>query len=167
MKKILMALSIASTFAINAQAADNNFTCNFVQGDNRHGQTIKYNIKTNQYGQIESTYISLPLYAIATGPLANTNSQIAYRKQIMLSQDGSIPPDGAITSFYGVNPGEEVTYKGNMIYGISNGDSIMSARFDSNTGKLEIMTQGHNAVHKSYHWMGSFWQCYRSQNLVR
>ena len=167
MKKLLIALSIASAFATNVQAAENNFTCNFVKGDNRHGQTLKYNIRTNQYSQVESIYISLPLYAIARGSQANTNNQMAYRKQIMLNRDGSIPPDGRITSFYGVNPGEEVTHKGNLIYGIANGDSIMSATFDSNTGKLETMTQGHDAVHKSYHWMMSFWQCYRSQNLVR
>jgi hypothetical protein len=166
MKKLLVGLCLAASFSSSAYAGENNFTCNFTNGDHRHGQTIKYSVKTNQYNQIEHTYISLPLFAIATGPSAN-NGQFAYRKQIMVTQMGNILDDGKITSFHGSDPGKEVSYNGQYVYGLAIAESILSVTFDSNNGQLSVMTTSHPSVHKSYHHYTSFWQCHKAQSLIQ
>ena len=166
MKKLLIGLCLAASFFNSAYAGENNFTCNFTSGDNRHGQTLKYSVKTNQYNQVEYTYISLSLAAIATGPSAN-NGQFAYRKHIMVSEMGNILDDGRITSFHGADSGKEVYYKGQYVYGLSMGSSILSVSFDTLSGQLEVMTGSHPSVHKSYHHYMSFWQCHKAQSLIQ
>ena len=104
--------------------------------------------------------------AIATGPSAN-NGQFAYRKHIMVSQMGNILDDGKITSFHGADSGKEVYYKGQHVYGLSMGETVISVSFDSLSGRLEVMTGSHPSVHKSYHYYMSFWQCYKAQSLIQ
>jgi hypothetical protein len=166
MKKLIINLCLAASFSSLAYAGENNFTCNFTSGDNRHGQTLKYSVKTNQYNQIEYTYISLPLSAIATGPSTN-NGQFAYPKHIMVSQMGTIVDTGIITSFHGAESGKEVSYKGQYVYGLSMEEAISSVSFNSLNGRLEVMTGSHPSVHKSYHHYMSFWQCYKAQSLIQ
>jgi hypothetical protein len=167
MRKLLITLGLlAACYSSSTYAGENNFTCNFISGDNRHGQNLKYSVKTNQYNQVEHTYISLPLFAIATGPSAN-NGQFAYRKQIMVTQMGNILDDGKITSFHGADVGKEVSYNGQYVYGLTTDESILSVTFDSNNGQLNVTTGSHPSVHKSYHMYGSSWQCYKTKSLIQ
>lgn len=163
MKRVLIsALLLISTSAI---AGENIFSCQFTSGNQYlGGSTITYKINTNNQGQITSTYISLSLHAIAKGP--QTNSQYSYRNTIMTNWDGTVPPDGVLTSFYGVVPGNIVTYKGTEIRGVSLDSLLLTASFNTISGRLDVITGFSDNLSPKYKSQGAFYQCYRAQSLL-